>query len=88
MPMKTIYEKHDGHHDCREVLEQVVLALDGELSAEEEKALLHEVETCSCCTEKYDAEKCFKEFLSNRIVQQHPDHSIIMAIKNRIGLGA
>ncbi|MBA3647311.1 MAG: zf-HC2 domain-containing protein [Chitinophagales bacterium] len=53
--------------NCKETLKRVILSLDGELTEEEEKNFLQHINTCSHCLEKYNIEKCFKEFLTQKL---------------------
>ena len=77
-------KKKPGQHDCQDTLRKVRLVLDGELTQEEEKNFLHEVNICSQCLEKYHIEKSFKEFLTNKISRKHISTSIVDSIRNQI----
>ncbi|MFT7588579.1 MAG: anti-sigma factor (TIGR02949 family) [Limisphaerales bacterium] len=84
-------KKYLSMHSCKDVLQKVNLALDGELSEGEMKSFLIEVDNCSHCFQSYDTEKAFKEFLINRIEKKPmPSASKIMLqkeIMKSIGLG-
>ena len=41
-------EKNTTHH-CDQLISKVFLALDGEMSADEEKKFLDEINQCTCC---------------------------------------
>ena len=73
-----------GHHDCSKLLSRLFLALDGELSEEEEKQFLAELNECSCCLEHYHVEKMFKHFLCDKIQKKQVKPEIIQEIKARI----
>lgn len=60
------------------------LALDGELSYEEEKEFMDELNRCSWCLEQYHIEKAFKEFLSTRLQRKEIRPEIVREIKNAI----
>ena len=71
-------------HNCMEILSKVFLALDGELTTEEEKEFLEELRKCSCCLENYSIEKSFKEFLVTKIEQREVTPDLIVSIKEKI----
>jgi len=71
-------------HNCNDTLKKVMLALDNELSAEEEKKLLEEVNSCSYCLEKFHIEKTFKSYLCEKIKRRHVSPQIIEQIRIRI----
>jgi len=73
-----------GHHNCTKVLSRLFLALDGELTEEEEKQFLAELNECSGCLEHYEVEKLFKGFLSDKIQKKHVKPQIVQEIRNRI----
>ena len=77
-------EKSAGKHNCNDTLKKVMLALDNELSAEEEKALLVEVNSCSHCLEKFHIEKTFKSYLCEKIKRRHVSPQIVEQIRIRI----
>lgn len=77
-------EKSGGKHNCNDTLKKVMLALDNELSAEEEKALLVEVNSCSHCLEKFHIEKTFKSYLCEKIKRRHVPPQIIEQIRIKI----
>lgn len=70
--------------NCKETLRNVMMALDGELSDEEEKAFLSHINCCSRCLEKYEIEKSFKQFLSNKISRHHIPGQLVDQIRSRI----
>ena len=74
----------DKNHDCATVLSKVFLALDGELSPDEEKEFLEEINTCSRCLEQYDIAQTFKSFLASRIKRAEVKPSLIAEIKEKI----
>lgn len=54
-------------HDCRKTIQMVMLALDGELSRDEEIRFMQDIKICSHCLEKYNIEKEFKMFLHSKV---------------------
>jgi hypothetical protein len=68
-------------HDCMETLKQVRLALDGELSAEEEIFLMTSLDDCSGCLDRYNIEKDFKIFLQKKIEKRCCTESLKESIK-------
>ncbi len=54
-------------HNCRETIQRVMLALDGELGNDEEVRFIQDLKICSHCLEKYNIEKEFKLFLSHKV---------------------
>ncbi len=71
-------------HDCNAVMRMVMMALDGELPEDKEKQFLAEVNRCPHCLERYDIEKSFKHFLSNKIETKHTSAQSIEDIKAKI----
>ena len=58
-----------GRHSCDATLKKVMLALDDEMTQEEEKKFLAELNSCSYCLEKFNIEKSFKSYL--RLIFSH-----------------
>lgn len=71
-------------HDCSKVISKVFLALDGELTTQEEQEFLEEINRCSGCLEHYSIEKAFKEFLINKIEKKPPKPQLAANIKEKI----
>jgi hypothetical protein len=71
-------------HDCSKVLSKVFLSLDGEMSAEEEKKFLKELQECSCCLDHFEIEKEFKHFLQHKVEKKCVKAETVSAIKNKI----
>jgi len=77
------------NHDCFSVIIKVSLALDGELSEEEKKQFLSELECCVHCLEKFEIEKSFREFLVQSILSVKMQPNLIASIRGKInGLAA
>ncbi len=47
------------HHDCKEVVQQFQLLLDGELHPKQEQEIMCELQRCIHCLEEYNLEKQF-----------------------------
>ncbi|PSR04975.1 MAG: hypothetical protein BRD50_02355 [Bacteroidetes bacterium SW_11_45_7] len=71
-------------HTCTNLLRKVELALDGELTHDEEKQLFNDLEQNPWCFDVYDIEKCFKQFLTEKIERKRIDESTIKCIRERI----
>jgi anti-sigma factor (TIGR02949 family) len=71
-------------HSCKELLARVALAIDGEMTKEEEASFLAEIKQCSYCLEKYQIENSFKQFLCNKVNKKECSGSLITEIRNRI----
>ncbi|MBK9731155.1 MAG: zf-HC2 domain-containing protein [Chitinophagaceae bacterium] len=71
-------------YNCKETMKHVMLALDGELSADEEKAFLSHINHCSRCLEKYEIEKTFKQFLTEKISRHPIPGQLVDQIRSRI----
>ncbi len=71
-------------YNCQETMKHVMMALDGELSADEEIAFLSHINHCSRCLEKYEIEKSFKQFLTERISRHHIPGQLVEQIRSRI----
>ena len=71
-------------HNCTEVLSKVSLALDGELTEEQERELMEDVNRCSSCLEKYNIERSFKAFLCNKICKKEVSPDLVQNIRSKI----
>lgn len=76
--------KHMNQHDCEKILAKVYLCLDGEMSPQQEKDFLDEINLCSCCLGKYSIERSFKEFLVSRVEKKRVSPDIISLIRAKI----
>ncbi|MCH8330680.1 MAG: hypothetical protein IH946_04755 [Bacteroidetes bacterium] len=74
------------NHDCKATLEKVNLVLDGELSLDEEKALMKEIENCENCLAEFNIERSFKIFLCNKIAKRKVSQALIERIRKVIQL--
>lgn len=76
--------KNIKFHNCDHILSKVFLALDGELSSEEEASFLAEINQCGDCLEKYQIEKNFKDFLSKKVRKECCFETLAQNIKNKL----
>ena len=76
--------KHAGRHSCDTTLKKVMLALDDEMTEDEEKMFLAELNSCSYCLEKYNIEKSFKSYLCEKIKRHVVSPKIVDQIRDRI----
>lgn len=51
------------NHRCEELISKMILSLDRALSPDEELLFRQELEKCQSCSDAYDIEKSFKDFL-------------------------
>lgn len=72
------------HHDCKEVVDQVNLMLDGELNAKEEQDVLCELQRCMHCLDEFNLQKRFKDFMQNKLEKKNISAECIERIKNQI----
>jgi anti-sigma factor (TIGR02949 family) len=80
-------EEHHGshqHNDCNDILNQVQLALDGELSQEALLALEGHLHKCSECLKRHDIEKAFKTFLRSRIERKQISPLMVNRIREKL----
>ena len=77
-------KKENNVYDCKETLKHVMMALDDELSEDEQKAFLSHINCCSKCLEKYEIEKSFKIFLTEKISRHSIPSQLIDQIRSRI----
>ena len=71
-------------HNCDKILSKVFLALDGELTSEEEIFFLKEINQCEGCLEKYKIEKSFKEFLSMKVRKECCFETLAQNIRDKL----
>ncbi len=71
-------------HSCDATLKKVMLALDDEMTEEEEKKFLDELNSCSYCLEKFNIEKSFKSYLCDKIKRHTVSSKVVEQIRIRI----
>lgn len=73
-----------SQHDCLDVLSKVYLVLDGEMSTDQEKAFLKDLNECSCCLDQYHIERSFKEFLAEKVQRKEVNQKLVADIRSEI----
>ena len=71
-------------HDCTALMRKVMMSLDGEMTEQEEKEFLADINQCSHCLDNYQIEKSFKQFLSSKLKRLSIPSSLIKDIRNKI----
>ena len=71
-------------NECTELLRKVELALDGELTQDQEKKLFNDLEHNPWCLDVYNIEKCFKDFLCEKIERKTVDQNTVQCIREKI----
>ncbi len=74
----------NGTHNCQKIADTVKLAIDGELTEDQEKQLLADVEACPKCLEYLDIEKSFKQFLRQKVAKKKVNPELIKSIRLQI----
>jgi hypothetical protein len=69
---------------CKALYDRILLALDGSLSHSDEKVLFDEVKEHTCCFDKMDKQKSYKEFVRTRLQRKQVPQEIIVAIRNKV----
>ncbi|MCB0536779.1 MAG: hypothetical protein R2777_03630 [Chitinophagales bacterium] len=69
------------HHDCKEVVQQFQLLLDGELHPKQEQEIMCELQRCIHCLEEYNLEKQFKDFLQKKLERKTPTATFMAKLK-------
>jgi hypothetical protein len=72
------------NHDCKEVVDQVNLLIDGELNAKEEQDVLCELQRCMHCLDEFNLQKKFKDFMQIKLEKKNIPTACIERIKNQI----
>lgn len=72
--------------DCNEVLEKLELLLDGELPESEKQQVFDHIKKCqNCeCKNRYDAERCFKEYIQQALFPKKVSTAIVQDIKSYV----
>ena len=71
-------------HRCENTLKKVMLALDNEMSEEEEKKFLEEIKSCSYCLEKFQIEQTFKKYLCDKVKRHSCSPKLADQIRSEI----
>ena len=73
---------------CKQLMDRVLLALDGALTREEEKDVFCEVEQYPCCLEKLKLEKEYRNMLVKSCKCKQVPDDLIVNIKQQVALMA
>jgi mycothiol system anti-sigma-R factor len=77
-------KKAHDNYNCRQTLQKVMLALDDELSEDEQRHFMQHLNGCNGCLEKFEIEKSFKKFLCDKISRRPVPQQLIDEIKSQI----
>lgn len=69
---------------CQALFEQVMQALDGNLTDHQEQSLLDEIQKYPCCFEKMNVEKSFKDFISTKLTRKEVPIELVASIKDKV----
>jgi anti-sigma factor RsiW len=72
--------------DCQEVYEKLELLIDGELSDSEKEAVFSHIKNCNHCSckDRYEAEKCFKDYLQKALYPKEVPQWVIDDIRSYV----
>jgi hypothetical protein len=73
-------------HDCNKVVLKMYLALDGELSTDEMREFLFELDRCSCCFRSFEQEKSFRAFLVSKIERRCMPENALQKLRDTLGM--
>lgn len=69
---------------CKALYNNVLRAVDGELSQQEEAALLSTIQAHPCCFDKMSLEKSYKDFICSRLQRKTVPLELIATIKSKV----
>lgn len=72
--------------ECRALYQRVLRAVDGDLSASEEQAILNTIRAYPCCFNKMNLEKSYKEFICSKIERKAVPITLVASIKTKVQL--
>lgn len=72
------------NHDCKEVVTQFNLLLDGALNPKEEQEVMCELQRCMHCLQEYNLENEYRGFVKKRVEKKCCPSQIITRLKNYI----
>lgn len=73
-------------HDCNKVVQKMYLAIDGELTTDEMKEFLFELDRCSCCFRSFEQEKAFRAYLTSKIERRSMPDSALQKLRDTLGM--
>lgn len=69
-------------HDCKEVVTQFNLLLDGALNPKEEQEVMCELQRCMHCLEEYNLEDKYRVFVKDRVEKKCCPKQLVTKLKN------
>ena len=81
---KNHHECVQTKEECNRIFDMMIRSLDGELSFDEEHALMEKMQASPCCVQKFELEKSYKEFLCNKITRKHVSVDLVKSIKAKV----
>ncbi len=72
--------------DCQEVYKKLELLIDGELPPQEKAQVFEHINKCEhChCKDRYEAERCFKDYLQKALYPKEVPQWVIDDIRNYV----
>jgi hypothetical protein len=71
-------------HDCKEVVTQFNLLLDGALNPKEEQNVMCELQRCIHCLEEYNLEDKYRVYLKERVAKKYCPGELLAKLKKCI----
>lgn len=77
---------HTQHppHNCKELITDISLLLDGELNRHAELRLLDEIEKCSTCKQYYNSHAAYKTNVSQKVTRMSCGQDFKDALREKI----
>lgn len=69
-------------HNCKDVVTQFNLMIDGELNPKEEQDVMCELQRCIHCLEEYNLEEKYRQFLKEKITKKGVSTAFLNKLKN------
>ena len=70
-------------HNCKDVVSQFNLMLDGELNPKEEQNVMCELQRCMHCLQEYNLEEKYRKFIQERVKKKSCPSSCLSSLKNK-----
>lgn len=71
-------------HNCKEVVSQFNMMLDGELNPKEEQDVMCELQRCMHCLQEYNLEEKYRKFIQERVEKKCLPSTFMDKLKNTI----
>ena len=71
-------------HNCKEVLSQFNLMLDGELNPKEEQNVMCELQRCMHCLQEFNLEEKYRKFIQERVKKKPCPSPFLSGLKTKI----